>query len=82
MRRVELAPNTNDPVVEQREQAAAHVVKVLENVRAELARAEALLERLSRERPGGGRPLTEPTRHSLRIRNKLAETLFDRSSDA
>jgi len=50
------AERSRDAIIEQREQAAADIVKVLEQTKAELARAQELLTRLSRRPSASPRP--------------------------
>ncbi len=69
-----------DPVLERRERAAADVVRVLEQGRAELARAQALLARIAQERnfdPAPPRPPYGPVRSlAPKLDRTLADTLF------
>jgi hypothetical protein len=88
MRSHELSPKSGpDPVLERREQAAADLVKVLTQVRAELARAQALLARIARER--SAKPVSADIAQTFRVEQEplqplapqiertLANTLFE-----
>jgi hypothetical protein len=72
------SPQLSDrSLVEHRERVAADIVKVLGQVRAEIARARAILDRLGRERNADvhrseRRPLLIP-----HVDTKLGPTLFN-----
>jgi hypothetical protein len=68
---------TEHALLEQRERAAADVVKVLALVKAEIARARALLDRIGREQSVDPH---QHKRHALvapRLDPQLGSTLFE-----
>jgi hypothetical protein len=72
---------TQNALLEQRERAAADLVKVLTQVKEELARARELLARIGRERNGDLPRL--PRRMPLLSRgdNKLGPAAFQRGDE-